>query len=39
MRKDVMADIETLGTKADSTIFQISAISFNIVTVILHESP
>lgn len=32
MRIDVMTDIETLGTKSDSTIFQISAIAFNIET-------
>lgn len=30
MRIDVMVDIETLGTKSDSTIFQISAIAFDI---------
>jgi hypothetical protein len=32
MRIDIMTDIETLGTDADSTIFQISAIAFNIET-------
>lgn len=32
MRIDVMVDIETLGTKADSTIFQIAAIAFDIET-------
>ncbi|AMQ66539.1 exonuclease-like protein [Bacillus phage Shbh1] len=32
MRKDIMVDIETLGTSTDSTIFQISAISFDIKT-------
>lgn len=32
MRIDVMVDIETLGTKADSTIIQISAIAFDIKT-------
>ena len=31
-RVDIMVDIETLGTGADSTIFQISAIAFNILT-------
>ena len=31
-RVDVMVDIETLGTKADSTIIQISAIAFDIKT-------
>ena len=32
MRIDVMVDIDTLGTKADSTIFQISAVAFDIVS-------
>jgi hypothetical protein len=32
MRVDIMTDIETLGTKADSTIIQISAIAFDIKT-------
>lgn len=32
MRIDVMTDIETLGTTSDSTIFQISAIAFDIIT-------
>lgn len=32
MRIDIMTDIETLGTSADSTIFQISAIAFDIMT-------
>lgn len=32
MRIDVMTDIETLGTNSDSTIFQISAIAFDIRT-------
>jgi hypothetical protein len=32
MRIDVMTDIETLGTKSDSTIIQISAIAFDIIT-------
>ena len=32
IRLDVMTDIETLGTKSDSTIFQISAIAFDIKT-------
>ena len=31
-RIDVMCDIETLGTKSDSTIFQIAAIAFDIKT-------
>lgn len=32
MRIDIMTDIETLGNNVDSTIFQISAIAFNIAT-------
>lgn len=32
MRIDIMVDIETLGTKVDSTIIQISAIAFDINT-------
>jgi hypothetical protein len=32
MRIDIMTDIETLGTENDSTIFQISAIAFDILT-------
>lgn len=32
MRTDIMVDIESLGKNDDSTIFQISAISFNIET-------
>lgn len=32
MRIDVMVDIETLGTNSDSTIIQISAIAFDILT-------
>ena len=32
MRIDIMCDIETLGTKIDSTIFQIAAIAFDIKT-------
>lgn len=32
MRIDIMTDIETLGTKADSTVFQVSAIAFDITT-------
>jgi hypothetical protein len=31
-RIDIMVDIETLGTESDSTIFQIAAISFDILT-------
>lgn len=30
MRVDIMVDIETLGTEVDSTIFQISAVAFDI---------
>jgi 3' exoribonuclease, RNase T-like len=32
MRKDIMLDIETLGTGTNATIFQISAITFDIET-------
>jgi hypothetical protein len=32
MRKDIMLDIETLGTGSNATIFQISAIAFDIET-------
>lgn len=32
MRVDIMVDLETLGTKSDSTIIQISAIAFDIKT-------
>lgn len=32
MRKDIMVDIETLGTGSDSTIFQIAAVAFDIKT-------
>ena len=32
MRLDIMVDIETLGNKTDSTIFQIAAVAFDIET-------
>lgn len=32
MRIDIMVDIETLGNKADSTIFQVAAVAFNMET-------
>lgn len=32
MRKDIMVDIETLGTKQGASIFQIAAVSFDITT-------
>lgn len=32
MRMDIMVDIETLGNKTDSTIFQIAAVAFDIET-------
>lgn len=32
MRLDIMVDIETLGNKTDSTIFQIAAVAFDIKT-------
>jgi len=38
MRKDIMVDIETLGNKIDSTIIQISAVSFDIKTGQLYET-
>lgn len=37
MRKDIMVDIETLGTDSDATVFQISAISFDIETGEYHS--
>ncbi len=38
MRKDIMVDIETLGTSTDATIFQISAISFDIKTGVYYSA-
>ncbi|MDH5159861.1 3'-5' exonuclease [Heyndrickxia oleronia] len=38
MRKDIMVDIETLGNKIDSTIIQISAVSFDIESGKIHET-
>lgn len=38
MRKDIMVDIETLGNKIDSTIIQISAVSFDIHSGKIHET-
>ncbi|MBU5341267.1 3'-5' exonuclease [Caldifermentibacillus hisashii] len=38
MRKDIMVDIETLGNKIDSTIIQISAVSFNLQTGSIYET-
>lgn len=38
MRKDIMVDIETLGTGENATVFQISAMSFNIQTGDKHDS-
>ncbi|MFD1453258.1 3'-5' exonuclease [Oceanobacillus sojae] len=38
MRKDVMVDIETLGTDVDSTIFQISAVSFDIKSGHIYDT-
>lgn len=32
MRKDIMVDIETLGTGENATVFQISAMSFDLTT-------
>lgn len=38
MRIDIMTDIETLGTKADSTVFQVSAIAFDITTGKIYDT-
>lgn len=38
MRLDIMVDIETLGKNTDSTIFQISAVVFDITTGNLKDS-
>ena len=38
MRKDIMVDIETLGTKEGATIFQIAAMSFNITSGEVFDS-
>lgn len=38
MRKDIMVDIETLGNKIDSTIIQLSAVSFDIKTGSIYET-
>lgn len=38
MRKDIMVDIETLGTGESSTIFQIAASSFSIETGEIYDS-
>ena len=37
MRRDIMVDIETLGNKIDSTIIQISAVSFDVKTGTIYE--
>lgn len=37
-RTDIMTDIETLGTQSDSTVFQVSAKSFNITTGEIYDS-
>lgn len=37
-RIDVMVDIETLGTSSDATIFQIAAVSFDILTGDIKET-
>jgi hypothetical protein len=37
-RVDIMVDIETLGTSSNSTIFQISAIAFDIETGIYYST-
>jgi len=38
MRKDIMVDIETLGTGENATVFQIAATSFNLTTGEKYES-
>lgn len=38
MRKDIMLDIETLGTDSHATIFQISAVSFDIETGVHYST-
>lgn len=38
MRKDIMVDIETLGNRIDSTIIQVSAVSFDIQSGKIHET-
>lgn len=38
MRVDIMTDIETLGTSPDSTVFQVCAVAFNIVTGEMKDS-
>ena len=37
-RVDIMTDLETLGTKSNSTVFQVSAISFDIKTGEMFDS-
>src|SRR5690625_4007009 len=37
-RKDIMVDIETLGKKSSSTIFQIAAVSFDITSGEIYSS-
>lgn len=38
MRVDIMTDIETLGTKPNSTVFQVSAVAFDITTGLARDS-
>lgn len=38
MRKDIMVDIETLGTKEGASVFQIAATSFDISTGEIYDS-
>ena len=38
MRKDIMVDIETLGTGENATVFQVSAMSFDLTTGDKHDS-
>lgn len=38
MRADIMTDIETLGIKSNSTVFQVSAVAFDITTGLTYDS-
>ncbi len=38
MRRDIMVDLETLGTTTDSTVFQIAAAEFDITTGQIHST-
>ena len=38
MRKDIMVDIETLGIGENATVFQVSAMSFDLTTGDKYDS-